>query len=134
MWPVPVGTVSERVVNASAAARAAAVGFAGVALFQAALALGVGWGSNPGTLPVGLRLTSAVAAVVWLAVALVVGGVVRVGRRFRRAVITGLLPAMVVSAVLNAISPSALERSIWTPVVVLQLVLLWTARRRERRG
>lgn len=126
----------------SRVARVSAVGFFGVALFQGALAAGVPWGSaayggsSPGTLPVGLRGASALAMIVWLSVAVLVAGLLpatSTWARLRRPAVVVLIPVMGLSAVLNAISPSVLERTIWTPVVVAQLVLLWTARRRESR-
>ena len=63
---------------AQAAAVAAAVGLGILCLFQLALALGAPLGraayggSHPGVLPVGLRVTSAAAILVWTLAALVV--------------------------------------------------------------
>ncbi len=110
--------------------------FLGLAGFQAALAAGLPWGAaawgggQPGQLPVGYRLASAASAAVWLVVATGVGGA-RLGPRGRHRLLTVLLVLMALSALMNAASRSQLERVIWTPFAVLQLTLLWSARRRE---
>ncbi len=100
--------------------------------FQVLLAAGVPWGraaygGQAAELPANLRVSSAVAAVVWALFALVV---------LRRAGVTAWspLPAawigpaswvlvglFAVATVLNAITPSALERAIWLPVSALML-------------
>lgn len=118
----------------SRAARWPALLYGALAAFQAALAGGAPWGAvawggaHPGVLPGGYRAASAVSAVVWAAVtvALVAPGL---SRRSRRRLVTVLLPVMVLSAVMNAASPSPAERALWTPFAVVQLVLLWRLRR-----
>lgn len=115
------------------AAILAATPCAGLCGFQLALALGAPWGraayggQHPGTVPARLRISSAVAVIVWAGVALIV---------LRRAhlapwaplpdawlpiglwVVVGLLA---VATLLNAITPSRLERAIWLPVAILML-------------
>ena len=101
-------------------------------VFQVLLAAGVPWGraaygGQAANLPANLRTTSAVAAVVWSLLALVV---------LRRAGLFGwsplpegwirpaswvLVALFAVATVLNAITPSALERAIWLPVSALML-------------
>lgn len=113
------------------ASAAVAVLLAAVAAFQAALALGAPWGSaayggaHEGVLPSRLRVTSGVAAVVWVGTALVLL------RRAGVAVPAPLpdsalgiaawvaLALFVVSVVLNAVTPSRLERAIWLPTTLL---------------
>lgn len=115
--------------------RVAAVVFAlatlGVVGFQLALALGAPWGAYamggafPGTYPVRMRVAAVVQAVILALVAVAVLS------------LAGLLPApwgatptwvaWVISAVLgvglvlNLITPSAVERRIWAPVVAVML-------------
>lgn len=119
-------------IIARAAAIVAAVLFAGLVLFQLALALGAPWGraaygGQRAELTTQLRITSAVAAVVWTGVALVV--LQRAGFDVWSPVPTAWLPVaiwvvvalMAVAVVMNAITPSALERAIWLPVGILLL-------------
>jgi hypothetical protein len=107
-----------------------AAGFGAIALFQATLALGAplgraAWGgAHVGTLPVGLRIASAVAAVFWAFAAVLVleragihvvwlpGGLVRWGP-------WALVAILVVGALMNLASPSAWERFLWGPVALL---------------
>lgn len=115
----------------------AGVGVAGlmvcVAAFQVLLAAGVPWGraaygGQSADLPPELRISSAVAAVLWLMFAAVI---------LRRAGLVGWAPvpaswvrplAWVVVAlsaaatVLNAITPSPIERAIWLPAAAVMLV------------
>lgn len=111
---------------------AVAVLLFGLVLFQIALAAGVPWGlaaygGRSAELPNELRVASGVAVVVWTVAALIV---------LRRAGVSGWAPlpdawlviAMwilvglaVVAVVMNAITPSALERAIWLPFSVLLL-------------
>ncbi|MGV8848378.1 MAG: hypothetical protein ACOH16_02425 [Propionibacteriaceae bacterium] len=101
-------------------------------VFQVLLAAGVPWGraaygGQSADLPANLRTTSAIAAVVWSLLGLVV---------LRRAGLIGwsplpegwirpaawvLVALFAVATVLNAITPSALERAIWFPVSALML-------------
>lgn len=119
--------------------RLAAALFAVLAAFQVALAVGAPWGAvawggqDPGVLPPQLRIASVVSALVWTAVAVAVG-TDRLSSGARRRLLTVLIVVMCLSAVLNAVSPSVPERSIWAPYAVLQVVLLYLARRAEARA
>jgi hypothetical protein len=107
----------------------AAVLYLGLVAFQLALALGAPWGraaygGQSAELTTSLRVSSAVAVVVWTGVALVVL------RRAGFAIWAPLPDAWgpvaswvivvlgAVAIVLNAITPSALERAIWLPVSI----------------
>jgi hypothetical protein len=118
------------------AASAAAIGFAGIALFQLVLALGAplgraAWGGTiPGQLPAGLRVASLVAVLIWSFAALVVLG--RVG--------TGPLPSigwlawvlfglLLLGTLMNLASSSPWERYFWGPYAfVLATLTLVVAR------
>ena len=101
--------------------------------FQASLALGAPWGAaafgggHPGVLPTSLRGTSATAVVVYSGLAYVVwsGRMAAPVQRRTYAVLSGVFA---VGTVMNAISPSMIERIIWTPVVGLLAYSLWRAR------
>ena len=97
----------------------------GVALFQAALAIGVPWGSAAyggaaagadGVLPIGLRISSAVATVILTLAALVIlirGGVVRVGVRSDRLVrwsAWGIVGFLILNTLGNLSSSNPVER------------------------
>ena len=113
---------------------AVAVGLAGLAAFQTALAIGTPWGrasyggAHIGVLPSRLRVVSAGAALLYsgLSVAIVSR---RTPLRVRRHVLTGITALMGVGAVLNGISPSWPERATWTPTTALLAALAWRARR-----
>ena len=122
-----MSTIANDLIPARTTAVVAAIGFGAIALFQAALALGAplgraSWGcGHAGVLPVGLRIASAVAIVIWaFAMVLVLeragfsllslrAGVVRWGTW----VLVGLL---VLGALMNLASPSPWERFLWGPV------------------
>jgi hypothetical protein len=107
------------------AAVVAAVGFALVALFQLALALGVpwgraAWGGAHQRLPTGLRVASGFAVILWIVAAVVI---------LTRAGFASLVPAgvarwgtwvlfavLVLGTLMNLASRSRLERLIQTPV------------------
>lgn len=105
-----------------------------VIVFQVALAAGAPWGAasyggeHRGVLPGRLRIASAVAAVVWLGFApflLTRAGVdlpVDVPMAAAAVVTWVFVAVMVISVVLNAITPSVLERAIWLPIVMLLAV------------
>jgi hypothetical protein len=114
---------------------AAAVALAGVvAAFQGALAAGAPWGAaawggaNPGVLPAGLRAASAGSALLYVLLAVTTGSAL-VPARPRRRILTVATGLMAVGTVLNLVSPSVVERVIWTPVAAALAVLLWLARR-----
>jgi hypothetical protein len=117
------------------AAIGAAILYSLIAAFQLALALGAPWGraafggavEQPG---VELRASSIVAVVVWSAAALIV--LKRVGftiwaplpKRALPVALWVLFGLSVVSNVLNAITPSTLERAIWLPFSLVLTVAL----------
>lgn len=112
----------------------ASVLFAALVAFQLALAGGAPWGraayggTHPGVLPPRLRIASAVAVVVWTAVALVIAR--RAGIPVWAPVPDPWLPViawvivglLVVGTVLNAITRSVVERAIWLPFSLVLLV------------
>lgn len=119
------------------AAVAAVVVFAIVAAFQLALAAGAPWGraayggSQAGVLSARLRITSAVAFVVWLLVALMV--LRRAGTKVWAPLPDGWLTValwivvgfLAISVVANGISRSRIER-IWSPVCAVALAAVTT--------
>ncbi len=129
------------------AAIGAAILYSLIAAFQLALALGAPWGKaafggaveQPG---LELRASSVIAVVIWSAAALIV--LRRVGFRIWAPLPRKALPVAVwvlfglsiVSTVLNAITPSELERAIWLPfslvLTALLAVVAVTTRRAER--
>lgn len=108
--------------------------FAVLIAFQLALALGAPWGraayggSEPGVLPPRLRVSSAIAVVVWTAIALAVAR--RAGLPVWAPVPDAWLPVvawvvvglLVIAVALNAITRSAVERAIWLPTSLALLV------------
>ena len=127
---------SRREGRASGAARLSGALFAGAAAFQVGLVAGMPWGefawggANPGVLSTGLRIGSAGSAVVLAGLGVALAGGVT-GSVARRRVITGALVFSMASALANAITPSSKERAIWVPFALVQLGLLFVARRRE---
>lgn len=123
---------------APVAAVVALVVFGALICFQVALALGAPWGraayggQRPGTLPVHFRISSAVAALVWTGIALVVArqGTLPVWAPLPDSwlpvaiwVVVGLLT---VAVVLNAVSRSVVERAIWIPASLVLLAATLT--------
>lgn len=107
--------------------------FGGLVVFQLALAAGAPWGAaayggQSSRLPTRLRVSSAVAAVVWAALALCVGRTA--GIPVWAPLPDPALPVVcwvvvgltVVAVVLNAITRSRVERAIWLPVSAVLLV------------
>ncbi|WP_309710098.1 hypothetical protein [Pseudolysinimonas sp.] len=125
--------MSDLTAVARVAAIVALILFALLIVFQLALALGAPWGraayggQTAGVLPVHFRVASAVAVVVWAAVALIV--VRRAGLPVWTPLPVSWLPVvvwivvglLVIAVVMNAITPSALERAIWLPFTLLLL-------------
>jgi hypothetical protein len=125
--------LSERISMSDPAAIARVAGIVALILlavlivFQLALALGAPWGraayggQHAGVLPTQFRVASVVAAVVWAGIALVVAR--RAGLWVWSPLPVSWLPVvvwivvglMVIAVVMNAITPSALERAIWLP-------------------
>jgi hypothetical protein len=103
------------------------------AWFQAGLALGADWGqaawggAHPTVLPAGLRLASGVAALAWAWLCLVVVGR-SLGPAGRRRALLVLALYAALGAVLNAISPSVVERVLWVPWSVLVAFLAFRER------
>lgn len=103
-----------------------------VVAFQIALAGGAPWGAyamggaNPGQFPPPLRLAALVLALLLAAMALVVlsraGLILLRWSRASRWLIWFVVAFAAVSLVLNLITPSAGERAIWAPVVLLLLL------------
>ncbi len=118
----------------SAAGKVAAVLLLLVAGFQVTLAAGAPFGeaamggSNPGVLPDVLRVSSGVAALVYLLLA-GVAGTRWAGATLRRRLLYAATVLMVTGAMMNVASPSFVERIIWTPVTVALLIALWRAAR-----
>jgi hypothetical protein len=115
------------------AAIAAAVGFSGLATFQAALALGAplggaAWGGGAANLSLGLRVASGVAVGVWLfASALVLR---RAGMRtvplpqaITRWGVWILVGLLALAAIMNFASSSVWERAIWGPFCLIMFGL-----------
>ena len=110
----------------------------GVGLFQVALALGAPWGAaawggaNEGVLPIGFRAASGASAVAWAAVAAVAAGRL-LGPVGRRRLLLGAAAYCSLGVVLNAASPSTVERAVWVPLTAVGAGLAWTAWRDSRR-
>lgn len=141
-WPAGAPTVRS--------AAMVAAGVTGVtAVFQLALALGAPWGQAAyggavAELPRELRVSSAVAAIVWPLVGLVV--LRRAGWRVWAPLPAAALPVASwgivglagLAVVLNAITRSPLERAVWLPVCLVlfttTLIVARGAGRRHSRG
>lgn len=110
----------------------------GVGLFQVALAVGAPWGAaawggtNPGVLPVGMRVASGVSALVWAGFAAVAAGRL-LGPVGRRRMLLGIAAYSTVGVALNAASPSGIERAVWVPLTAVGAGLAWMAWREARR-
>lgn len=119
-------------MNSIAAARLFAFLTTCTALFQAALAGGVPWGSLAwggryrGTLPSNMRIASGASVLVLLALGLIVlirAGLITVAWKLPADKLVWVVVAYCVLGVIaNAITPSNRERIIWLPVTVLLLV------------
>jgi len=135
-------SLAPKAAPARGAALTASVGFAGIAVYQAALALGAPFGSaawggtHSGTLPPGLRVASAVGAVLWGLAALIIlqrpglSSILPFGRTFVRRATWVLVVLSFMSAVANFASQSVAERFILAPAaLVLGLLSVIVARR-----
>ena len=115
------------------AAVAAAIGFAGIALFQVALAAGAplgdaAWGGADADLSTAQRLASAAAVIVWTAAALVVLGRAGLWARGRLVPLFrwgtwSLVVVSVLAALANFASPSRWENLIFGPLALALAVL-----------
>lgn len=134
---------------ARVAAVVSAVLLAAVSAFQIALILGAPWGewtqsgAVTGSLPASGRVVAAVSVVVLVGFALALLGRVGwgpwAGRRRLNGVVAWIAVAYAALAVLlNAMTPSAVERSVWLPfsIVLLaaELVTVLGSRRAADRG
>jgi hypothetical protein len=127
----PIARGGQRV--RSKAAAAAAAGFTGFAVFQLALALGAplgraAMGGAHTYLPAGLRMVSAIAALIWLLAALVVlrrGGyrAPLISARAARAGTWVLAGSLSLGVLLNLASPSGWERFLQAPIAALLAAL-----------
>jgi hypothetical protein len=123
------------------AAVVAAVGFLAIAAFQLALALGApfgraAWGGTRTYLPVGLRIASGVAIVVWLVAAAIVLGrigieVVPLPVDFLRWGAWALVVLLAIGATMNFASQSPWERFLWGPFAAILAVLAVIVARSE---
>jgi hypothetical protein len=113
---------------AEASAILATVVLGGLALFQVGLAVGMpwgrlAWGGQHEVLPSRLRTGSAVSIVLYAAIAAVLltaAGLVRlVPDRITTVAVWVLVGYFVLGIMLNAVSRSAAERAVMTPVVAL---------------
>jgi hypothetical protein len=116
-----------------AAAIAALVGFAVIAIFQAALALGApvgraAWGGTRARPAIRLRIASAFAVGIWAFAALIILG--RAGFRespahasFARYGTYGIIAVLGLSAIGNVASRSRWERFLWAPLSLALAVL-----------
>jgi len=107
------------------AAKAATIGFAALAVFEAALAAGAplgdaAWGGSATHLTTEQRVASAATAAFWIAAIAVVRGRAagRGGRRYRWGT-WGLVALLGVSALLNVASESAWENYLLAPVALV---------------
>jgi hypothetical protein len=138
---VPQRGLSPKAAPARKAGVAAAVGFAGIAAYQVALAAGApfggaAWGgTHSGTLPIGLRVASGVGAVLWGLAALIslrrVGlwSVLPFGRKFVRRATWVLVLLSSMSAIANFASQSAAERFVLAPIAAALAVLCFIVAR-----
>jgi CBS-domain-containing membrane protein len=111
------------------AAQAATVGFAALAVFEAALAAGAplghaAWGGSAAHLTTSQRVASAAAVALWVAAIAVVRGRAagRSGRGYRWGA-WGLVAILGASALANVASESAWENFLLAPVALLLAVL-----------
>jgi hypothetical protein len=102
------------------------------AAFQVSLALGAPWGAaawggaHAGVLPAGLRWASAGTLAVYLPLAAT--ALDRLGRPLaRRRALRLAAGLLALGTVMNALSPSAVERALWVPVTAALAGLLWRA-------
>ena len=117
-------------------ARVAAVIFAivtlGVVAFQIALAAGAPWGAyamggaSPGKFPPAMRTAAMIQAVLLAGMAAVIlaraGLVLPGGSQVSHWLVWVVVALTAISLVLNLITPSAGERAIWLPILLLLLI------------
>lgn len=131
------------------AAWVAAVLLGVVVVFQLALTFGAPWGSltqggaNPGVLPVEARAVALVSAVVLVAFAVVLlartgqGPLAGAPRRLVAVLAWAATVYLGVGLLLNLVTPSAVERAVWAPVIAVllgcALVVMASTRQRVSR-
>jgi cell division protein FtsW (lipid II flippase) len=121
---------------AQTAALLFALASAGVVAFQIALALGAPWGEFTlggrwrGCLPPKIRLIPVVSALILALISAVIlaraGLGVSVLQEHSRVLAWVVVGYLVLGCILNTITPSKRERTIWLPVVFCMLVLSLT--------
>ena len=138
----PVGQQTG-VAPAKRAGVAAAAGFVCIAAYQVVLALGApfgeaAWGgTQQGTLPAGLRVASAIGAVLWVFAALIVlqrvgvWSVLPFGRTFVRRATWVLVVLSFLSAIANLASQSSVERFLLAPIAIALGFLCFIVARRD---
>jgi hypothetical protein len=104
----------------------------GVVAFQIAMAAGAPWGAyamggaSPGRFPPAMRIAAIIQAVLLAGLAAVIltrAGLVLPGlSQASHWLVWIVVAVMAISLVLNLISPSAGERAIWVPILLLLLV------------
>ncbi len=128
---------SSRMASISNAGRSAGalatVGFLGIAVFQAALALGAplgkaAWGGGSSELSTSLRVGSGISLLVQLVAAGIVsqcGGLWKpvIGLTFARRGTWFLAGLMLIGSAMNWISRSSIERYTWGPITLVMAVL-----------
>ena len=141
---IPASTTNTLPTLAKVSATAAAVLMGGVSAFELALLAGVPWGNAAfggaeAVLSPPLRIAAAVSVLVWAGAALVV--LRRAGHRVWAPLPTKALPIAVwvlagytaIGILVNAISPSPIERMIWVPLTAVISALLFTVAISSRR-
>lgn len=113
-------------MSSQTAARVFTAFVALVVVFQLALALGAPWGrlamggAFPGVYPPAMRIAALLQGALLVAIALVVlsraGLTMPAWRRSSRWLIWAVTGLLALGVVLNLITPSPMERLIWTPV------------------
>lgn len=113
-------------MNSDLAARIFASLILAAVLFQGALVAGLPWGEfawggmYPGQLPVGMRVASALSALLLVVIGMIV--LVRAGvflpkwQRLSQKLVWVVVVYCALGVVANAMTPSAWERMIWLPV------------------
>ena len=144
LTPLSATTTNPTPALTKISARAAAALMLGVSLFELALLAGVPWGhaafgGAEAVLSPPLRIAAAVSVVVWAAAALIV--LRRAGHRVWAPLPTKALHVAVwvlagytaLGILVNAISPSPIERAIWVPLTAVLSALLFTVAITSRR-
>lgn len=111
------------------AALAYAVICAGVILFQFCLIAGAPWGQltqgglHKAALPLSGRIAAALSVLLLLAMGMAILSAAGIWPQWPRWTGWAALGVQVLSVLMNALTPSRIERLIWAPVTLLMLVL-----------